>query len=313
MSADWQSRATITTLKKRGQLLKTIRNFFDERNVWEVETPLLSKNTVTDPYIDSIAIPAEAPLYLQTSPEYGMKRLLASGSGSIFQICKAFRQEELGRFHHHEFTMLEWYRIGFDHLQLMEEVDELLQLTLMTQPAEKLTYQQVFQKFLDIDPFHITSQGLAEKVKSFPAFADISGFNYDDKDACLQLLLSEVEPSLGQTRPCFIYNYPSTQAALAKCLKSTPPVAARFEVYVKGLELANGFYELQDEKEQRQRFIKNMATRKTLGKDPIAIDELFLDALKTGLPECAGVAMGIDRLAMLAFAKDTIEDVISFR
>lgn len=303
----WQPSAPLEHLKIRARLLKNIRDFFNARDVLEVETPLLCHTSVTDPYIESIA--AES-YYLQTSPEYAMKRLLAAGSGPIYQISKAFRKEEAGRFHNPEFTMLEWYRPGFDHLQLMNEVDELLQITLQTKPADKKTYRDTFINHLQLDPHLATLNELmnAAAMQQLNIQTDIH-----DRDTWLQLLLSHcIEPQLGQQHPYFIYNFPASQAALAKIQPTVPPVASRFEVYFRGIELANGFHELQNATEQRDRFEKNRATRQTLKLPDMEIDEFFLAALESGLPDCAGVALGVDRLLMLAANANHIKEILSF-
>lgn len=317
VDAAWQPSASIETLRARAKILNLIRNFFSERDVLEVETPLIGHTSVTDPFIESIpvfcktaALQAPTQYYLQTSPEYAMKRLLASGSGAIFQITKAFRQEELGRFHNPEFTMLEWYRPQFDHHALMDEVDELLQFILKTERASRYTYQQLFEKFFAINPHTATSNELmncASEQKISVAT------QIHDRDTWLQLLMSHcIEPTLGETAPCFVFDFPATQAALARIKGTDPAIASRFEVYFHGIELANGFHELQDVHEQRQRFLKNNDERQNLHLSTLPIDEFFLASLAYGLPDCAGVALGIDRLIMLATKSLTISEVISF-
>ncbi|OGT38897.1 MAG: EF-P lysine aminoacylase GenX [Gammaproteobacteria bacterium RIFCSPHIGHO2_12_FULL_38_14] len=309
---NWLPSADIETLKLRAKLLQNIRDFFNQKKILEVETPLLSYTSVTDPFIASIkALVADnKSYYLQTSPEYAMKRLLAAGSGSIYQITKAFRQGELGRFHNPEFTMLEWYRIDFDHHQLMDEVDELLRLTLRTQAAEKISYAELFQTYLKIDPHHATLNEL--KITATNCGLVIHN-DIHDQDTWLNLLMSHcIEPQLGFERPCMIYDFPASQAALARIQASSPKVASRFEVYIQGIELANGFHELQNAAEQRERFENNLQERKQQGLPSLAIDENFLAALQHGLPDCAGVALGIDRLMMLAAKKNTIAEILSF-
>lgn len=308
--------ASIETLRLRAHILKLIRDFFASRNVMEVETPLLCHTSVTDPFIQSI--PAfyqghshqqEQTYYLQTSPEYAMKRLLASESGAIYQITKAFRQGDIGRFHNPEFTMLEWYRPNFNHHDLMDEMDDLLQFTLKTRPAEKKSYAHVFQTFLSINPHHATLDELMNCANDNHLM--IAG-EITDKDTWLHLLLSHcIEPKLGEERPCFIYDFPASQAALARIQPGSPPLASRFEVYFRGIELANGFHELNDANEQRERFQKNLQERKSLHLPLLPIDELLLASL-AHLPDCAGVALGIDRLIMLATNSDSIADVMSF-
>lgn len=320
----WQPTATLSILKKRAEIIRQIRQFFAARNVLEVETPLLSHATVTDPHV--IGIPAifqreglpEQTLFLQTSPEYAMKRLLAAGSGSIFQICKAFRQGDLGRYHNPEFTMFEWYRIGFDHHELMNEMDELLQTILQTPAAERLSYAQAFEKYVGLNP-HTTSlaelmQCVHDQQIQFVSLPNTSFSEENEKNMWLALLLTHcIEPKIGRDRPVFLYDFPVSQSALAKIRQAeNPPVASRFEVYFKGHELANGFHELQNSHEQRKRFADELLVRQQNNIAPAVIDENFLAALDAGLPECAGVALGVDRLIMLALAAKSIDEVMSF-
>lgn len=307
---DWQPTATQHILKKRAHILKAIREFFQERHVLEVETPLLCQHTVTDIHIESFALQTELEtLYLQTSPEFAMKRLLAAGSGDIFQISKAFRKEEQGRYHQAEFTLLEWYRIGFTHHDLMDEMDALLSYILHCAPAKRLRYAALFQQYLAIDP------GTCDisQLKAIAQAHHITPLDSDNKDFWLSLLLNHlIEPKLSPNQPTFIYDYPANQAALAQIREGNPPLAERFEVYVGPQELANGFHELRDPEEQRLRFEKDLAQRAQQGKSRPPIDERFLAALQQGLPPCAGVALGIDRLVMLVTQQDHIQKVMSF-
>lgn len=316
---DWQPTAAIKNLHLRAEILTKVRAFFAARNVLEVETPLLSHATVTDVYLQSFMtqyhpghpLPPQS-LYLQTSPEYAMKRLLAAGSGPIFQICKAFRNEgEFGRHHNPEFTMLEWYRPGFSHHDLMDETDELLQTILQLPTAERFTYTEVFTRYADINPHTISLAELKERTQKLGLFAD--GHFSDDKDQWLHLIMAEViEPKIGRGRATFIYDFPTTQAALARIRPDNPPVAERFEVYIEGTELANGFHELTDASEQRQRFYNDLQKREKLNYSPVPMDNLFLTALEHGLTPCAGIALGIDRLVMLATKANSLAEVISF-
>lgn len=315
--SQWQPTATREILETRAHILKTIRDFFMSRGALEVDTPLMCHTSVTDPFIQSIPAIFQAQPhaheyrhYLQTSPEYAMKRLLAAGSGDIFQISKAFRQGEIGRFHNPEFTMIEWYRLDFNHEDLMNEMDELLQLILKKPPAERKSYHAIFMQYLQLDPHQasLTELKNCAQDKTISVAGEIN-----DRDTWLQLLMSEyIEPRIGQDKPCFIYDFPASQAALARIQPTHPPLASRFEVYYRGIELANGFHELQDANEQRKRFEKNLAERKQLGLNTLPIDEFFLSALEHGLPNCSGVAMGIDRLIMLATNSETIAQVLSF-
>jgi len=320
----WQPTATFSTLKKRAEILQQIRHFFAARNVLEVETPLLSHATVTDPHVAGIPavfrrdnLHAEQIVYLQTSPEYAMKRLLAAGSGSIFQISKAFRQGDIGRLHNPEFTMLEWYRVGFDHHDLMDEMDELLQMILQTSAAERVSYAALFEKILGINPHTASVQQLRECARDqaiqFVFQQDEFLSAAIERDMWLALLLTHcIEPQIGQERPIFLYDFPESQAALAKIrYEEVPPIASRFEVYFKGVELANGFHELQNAAEQRKRFENDWLIRQQ-NKMAVTIDENFLAALEAGLPECSGVALGVDRLIMIALGAAAINDVMSF-
>ncbi|GLX78098.1 elongation factor P--(R)-beta-lysine ligase [Thalassotalea insulae] len=316
----WKTDLSWQVAKLRADYLNTIRSFFLEKNVVEVETPLLSQGTVTDVHLeafdsryDFLSSKCEGThLFLQTSPEFAMKRLLASGYGSIYQICKAFRYEEAGRFHNPEFTMLEWYRIGFDHFHLMEEVSELLQQVLACKPASKISYQQAFQQYLNIDPLDTSLSELKQLMTEQNILGDWIA-EETDHDVLLQVLFSEcIEPKIGQQTPCFVYHYPSSQSALAKISALDNRVAERFECYFKGVELANGFNELTDACEQVERFEKDNQHRRKLGKAEKPIDNRFIAALTEGLPQCSGVALGVDRLLMLALETNTIAETMTF-
>ncbi|NOI83399.1 elongation factor P--(R)-beta-lysine ligase [Vibrio tubiashii] len=318
MSDQWQPTASIEQLRQRANVLAQIRRFFAERNVLEVDTPAMSHATVTDIHLHTFQTEFIGPgyadgskLYLMTSPEFHMKRLLAAGSGCIYQINKAFRNEENGRFHNPEFTMLEWYRVGFDHHKLMDEMDALLQVVLECGQAERVTYQQAFIDVLGVCPLEGTMTELklaAEKL----GLSDIAEPE-EDRDTLLQLLFSiGVEGKIGQTAPAFVYDFPASQAALAKINQQDSRVADRFEVYFKGIELANGFHELDDPQEQLKRFEQDNAKRIEMGLSPQPIDHHLIAALESGLPECAGVALGVDRLIMLAIGCDHIDQITAF-
>ncbi len=312
----WQPTASRQNLQQRAAILATIRQFFLDRHVMEVETPLLGHSTATNPFIDSLMVAEvnqhQHPPYLQTSPEFPMKRLLAAGSGSIYQICKAFRAEENGRFHNSEFTMLEWYRVGFDHHQLMDEVDELLKLILDTISAERVTYAQLFQHFVGVDPHTASASTLAARAQQ-RAISIPKNAHMEDVDFWRQLLMMHyIEPHIGQLRPIFITDYPASQAALARIRPGNPPVAERFEVYFRGIELANAYHELGNPDEQRHRFQLDNQRRAALGLPQIPLDNALIAALAHGLPDCAGIALGIDRLVMLATQATSIAEVISF-
>ena len=317
-SLNWRPSASIANLQKRAQIINQIRQFFAGRNVWEVDTPSLCSSTVTDLHMQAFVTEFTCPpsgktqsLYLQTSPEYAMKRLLCAGSGAIFQICKAFRNEDAGPNHNPEFTMLEWYRPGFDHLQLMEELSELVQVVLGCKAADKISYQQACQQFLHLDP-------LSASLEEVRALGSELGYGHicaqeQNIDTLLQLLFCQhVEPNIGQDAPCFVYDFPASQAALARISSVDSRVAQRFELYYQGKELANGFHELADAREQRQRFSHENKQRAANGLEQVSIDGHFLDALQAGLPDCAGVAVGIDRLIMLALGESDISRVLAF-
>jgi elongation factor P--(R)-beta-lysine ligase len=297
-------------------MLDAAREFFRLRGVLEVETPILSAAAVSDPQIESLAtqiagMPGRA--YLCPSPEYAMKRLLAAGSGDIYQICKVFRDAERGRWHNPEFTMLEWYRLGFDDAALMDEVEMLIGQLLAPlrtlQPAEHLSYSDALQRHAGVDAFSSSDAELLEAA----ARHGITCEAQLDRDAKLDLLMGLiVGPRLGRENPCFVCDYPESQAALARLKPGLPRVAARFELYLDGLELANGFHELVQPREQRGRFVKDLALRRARGQGQAPLDENLLAALENGLPDCAGVALGFDRLLAIALGANQLADAMSF-
>ncbi|MFP9231059.1 elongation factor P--(R)-beta-lysine ligase [Pectobacterium cacticida] len=317
-TTSWQPSASVANLLKRASIIAAVRGFFTDRGVLEVETPAMSQATVTDVFLSPFQTRFVGPgaadgmtLYLMTSPEYHMKRLLAAGSGPIFQLCRSFRNEEAGRHHNPEFTMLEWYRPHYDMYRLMNEVDDLLQQILDCEGAEMLSYQQAFLRHLEIDPLSVDKTQLREVAEKL-GLGDIAN-REDDRDALVQMLFTfGVEPNIGRDKPAFVYHFPATQASLAEISSEDHRVAERFEVYFKGIELANGFRELTDADEQRQRFEQDNRKRAARGLPQQPIDENLLAALRHGLPECAGVALGIDRLIMLALGAETLGDVIAF-
>ncbi len=312
--ADWRPSANTDLLRLRADVLARVRRFFADRGVLEVETPLLAPATVTDLHIDSI--PAQVQIqgglqtfHLQTSPEYAMKRLLAAGSGACYQICKSFRQSDAGARHNPEFTMLEWYRPGFSLEQLMTEVEQLLREFLPRASVPRLSYRELFQRHLGINPHRIELESLRRLAREkLPV--DATQLNATD---CLQLLLGHaIEPDLPAY--CFIYDYPADQAALAKTGPNPEgePVARRFELFSRGMELANGYDEETDGKVLRARFERDRQKRAELGRPAPEIDEKLLAALDHGLPPCAGVALGIDRLLMHLSNANSITKVLPF-
>jgi len=307
--SDWQPTTSLDALCLRARLYQQLREFFLQRKVLEVETPLLGQAASTDIHLASLCVDNQQ--FLQTSPEFAMKRLLAAGSGAIYQICKSFRQGESGNRHNPEFTMLEWYRPGFDHFQLMAEIAELLISLLGERPVRQLSYRSAFAQVLAIDP-HLAD------VSALSALAEQhTGYQADDesRDTLLDLLMSQViEPQLGRGELTFIYDYPASQCALAKVKidAQDAAVAERFELYVDGIELANGYHELTDAQEQQRRFDADLAERKRRGLPELPTDQKLVAALQSGMPDCAGVAMGLDRLLMLMAGTDSIRDVIAF-
>lgn len=282
----------------------------------EVETPILSAAAVSDPHIESLSTRVagmEAPFYLCTSPEYAMKRLLAAGSGDIYQICKVFRDAERGRWHNPEFTLIEWYRLGFDDAHLMAEVEALIGEMLVPYrrlaPAEHLSYAAALRQHAGVDAYDASDAELMASAQrhGIVCHAEL------DRDAKLDLLMGlVVAPRLGLERPCFIVDYPASQAALARLKPGVPAVAARFELFLDGVELANGFHELIDGGEQRARFTVDLRTRQARGQVQPPLDERMLAALTAGLPDCAGVALGFDRLAALAIGAPRLADAMAF-
>ena len=317
MSELWQATAPIENLRKRADIFARIRRFFSERNVMEVETPLMTAAAVSDPYIDTIEcryhpLPGqqEQTRYLQSSPEYAMKRLLASGSGAIYQICKAFRNGECGRRHNPEFTMLEWYRPGFDHHQLMDEVEALVGPVIGNNGFQRISYGELFRHYLNIDLPAVTVAELAAITRQH---IDVE-MEDENRDNWLNLLMSHViEPQLADKGAVFVYDYPASQAALSRIAEDNEghAVACRFELFVAGVELANGYYELTDADEQARRFQRDVTQRQLEGLPVRPTDSLLVDALEAGMPACAGVAMGLDRLVMLTLGTEQISDVIA--
>ena len=312
----WSPRASMETLRLRAALIASIREFFARRNVLEVETPTLSAAGASDPNLESLTARARAlgdsEHYLATSPEHAMKRLLAAGSGDIYQLCRVYRDGELGRWHQPEFTLLEWYRVGWDETALMNEVDDLLRLLLApTRPrtsTTRLSYREAFRRFLNVDPRE-DSVALARRLGNLGVTVP-SGI---DRDGLLDLALGAViAPGFDPDSVTFVYDYPASQAALARIKTASPPVAARFEAFSGGLELANGYGELTDADEQRSRFEAERRKRRDAGLPAPPVDEDLLAALSHGLPTCAGVAVGVDRLVAVAAGLDTVAETMSF-
>ncbi|MDF2940391.1 MAG: epmA [Gammaproteobacteria bacterium] len=312
---NWQPTASIENLKARSAILREVREFFHQRAVYEVETPVLASAPVTDPFLTALetkcSVFPNKTLYMQTSPEYAMKRLLSAGSGSIYSLGKAFRDDECGKLHNPEFTMLEWYRVGFDDSKLIDEIDELLKLVLKSQPMQRMSYKQAFEAHLGINP-HKADIRLLQAI-CLDRMGEINGL-VPNKDTYLQLLMSDViEPELGFEAPVVITDFPASQAALARTRTvDGDNIAARFEIYVKGIELANGYYELKEAAIQKERFDADLAKRQAENLKAVPVDEKLLAALEAGFPDCAGVALGIDRLVMLALNASHINEIMAF-
>lgn len=306
----------LTYLKDRALMLGKARHFFYERNVTEVDCPALSVSSPIDLHIDvmKVALNKGETGYLHTSPEYGMKRLLATGIGDIYQISHVFRDGEIGPLHNPEFTMAEWYRIGFSFEEMIEETLDFIRLFLGNLLCQAISYRETLEKFLGIDYLRASAAELLEFAGKHNLDLPKDAEHWD-KDTLLQLLVSFlIEPKLGQDHLFVIKHFPASQAALSKTLTlpSGEHAACRFEVYYKGIELANGYHELTDPLEQRRRLEASNQARLCAGKEELKIDERFLEALEFGLPDCCGVAVGFDRLIQLKHGTAEIRDVIPF-
>ncbi|WP_317930002.1 EF-P lysine aminoacylase EpmA [Halioxenophilus sp. WMMB6] len=306
----WRPSASLAVIKARAALLAHIRHFFAERAVLEVDVPSLSRHTVTDPNLIPVTSHTNGgDAFLQTSPEYFMKRLLVAGSGSIYYLGKAFRDQEFGRRHHPEFTMLEWYRLGFDDQQLIEETLALVTGLLPAKPVTRVTYGQLFAGHFGINPHTASEAELAELAQRTcqPAF------HQADRNTWLDLLFSHcLEPTLAGIT--VVADFPASQGALAKVMANDAgeQVAKRFEIYVDGLELSNGYWEATGAVELQARFERDQATRLAAGLPVPAIDPDFMAAMHAGLPECAGIALGVDRLLLLMSGVKTLAETMSF-
>lgn len=335
---DWRPTASLERLRQRAKLLSAVRRFFDERGYWEVETPLLSHDVCVDTWLDPLCVtrpdPTRVrPMFLQTSPEFGMKRLLAAGADAIYQVTRSFRRGEMGRLHNPEFTIVEWYRVQSNIAAQMDLVEELVRTVQAVAertpnlpgdavagegaagtPArfERLSYDEAFERFAGQRVLSATPDELAALAQrhNVPVPA---GFPVDDRDVWLNLLLaSVVEPRLAELGGVFIYDYPASQAALARLRCDQPPVAERFELYLHGIELCNGYQELTEAAELATRMRHHAERRRSGGLDELPTNSRLLEAMRHGLPECAGVALGFDRLAMWALRATAITDVLTF-
>lgn len=314
MSDAWRPYANKQLIKLRADTYTGIRQFMAERKILEVETPVLTHATVTDVQLDSFRSEYSSPqtsfgknLFLQTSPEYAMKRLLASGTGAIYQISKVFRNEEQGKLHNPEFTMLEWYQPNYDHHQLMHEL-ELLLSRFAVNHCNKIGYGELFLEHTGMDPHTCETNDLKSLAQQYGFSSTV-----EERSVLLDFIFSDkITSTLGNTRPMFVYDYPACQCALAKLSGKPPKVAERFELFINGMEIANGFHELTDADEQLARFEQDLVSREKVKRKDLSVDHLFLDALKHGLPDCAGVAVGIDRLLMAMTGIKDIREVLTF-
>jgi len=307
---NWRPTATADQLRARARLLRDIREYFSGQAVMEVETPLISSAGNPDPEIESIKTADGS--YLRTSPEFPLKRLLAAGSGDIFEMGRVFRAGESGRSHNPEFTLLEWYRNGFSYHRLMEEVAALVRHCGRGKfdhwPEQKLSYQQLFLDSLDLDPFKASQQELCAKANE----CGIDDIELDRRQ-WLDLLISVViQAELPKNQLTFVYDFPADQAALSRVRPGDPPIAERFELYLGRTELANGYQELSDGQEQRRRFEAENTQRENRGQASCEVDHHLLEALENGMPECAGVALGVDRLLMAIVGAKSIDEVTAF-
>ena len=320
-ASDFRPTAKWATLRKRAELLARVRNFFSTRGFLEVDTPILSADSVVDRHLDPLVTKVsgiDEPLYLQTSPEFCMKRLLAAGMGdadaptAIYQITHAFRDKEIGPLHNTEFTMVEWYRTGDAIDEGTQLLSELVDSLLERGRADRITYAGAFQQQLGVDP-HTASTAELATVAAEHSLVVPESLASDDRDGWLDLLMAEsVAPQLGRQRPAIVFDYPASQAALAEVRSDATPVAERFELFVDGVELANGYHELTDPDEMRKRNCKVNSLRSADGKQTLSEDSKLLAAMESGLPPSTGVALGFDRVLMLFVGARSLADVIAF-
>jgi elongation factor P--(R)-beta-lysine ligase len=318
---DWQPCCSQEMLRNRASLLQKIRQFFAEKNVIEVETPLICSAVGTDPNLDFFTtqynhLPVPQQLFLQTSPEFAMKRLLAAGSGSIYQICKAFRNGESGRFHNPEFTLLEWYRVGYDLYQLMDEVAELMRVLFfensLLKHVQRIGYESLFMQYTGLNALVFSY----EKYCTYALdneLADAVALCGQDHALWLDFIFShKIQPQLEHHTLWLVYGYPACLPSLARVNVHNSLAVDRVEVFLNGVELGNGYYELKDAKEQERRFDREIAFRHETKRPATAKDKRLLAALEAGLPDCSGVAIGIDRILMLLSNSRSIDNVLAF-
>ncbi len=321
MVEKWRPACDLKQLQCRAQMLEKIRWFFKQKRVLEVETPLLCHTTGTDPQLDFFSsfyhcVPDKQQMFLQTWPEFAMKRLLAAGSGSIFQICKAFRNGEFGRFHNPEFSILEWYRVDYNLPQLIEETIALLSDVLeerdLAAETKIFSYQQLFKEITGLNALVFCPESYISYAEN-NALIDAIKLCENDHSLWLDFIFShKVQPTLAQYSLCIVHGYPAIQASLARINPDDSTIADRFEVFINAMEIGNGFKELADSKEQELRFNQENQTRKEKGLELVNKDNYFLDALSAGLPDCSGIALGLDRLLMIITNTETIKEVLTF-
>ncbi len=308
----WRPGASRLAMEARAEILSNIRTFFAERKVIEVETPVLSQAGNSDPNICGISTDSRAKKYLRTSPEYAMKRLLASGHGDIYELGRVFRAGEAGRYHNPEFTLLEWYRRGWTYLDLADETIDLIRFCGHGQfddwPANRVSYRELFQRETGLNPLTCEEPDLESCVFERGIQAGPMG-----QQEWLDLVLSQIiQPALPGETFTILYDYPPEQAALARIRSGNTPVAERFEIYLGQMELANGYQELTDAAEQLRRFQRESSMAESRGEETVPLDKNLIAALRHGLPECAGVALGVDRLLMSCLKLDRIDSVLAF-
>jgi elongation factor P--(R)-beta-lysine ligase len=318
---DWQPSCSLELLRLRAQLLQKIRQFFAERNVLEVETPVLCSAIGTDPNLDFFAttydrLPQKQTLFLQTSPEFAMKRLLAAGCGSIYQICKAFRNGEVGRYHNPEFTLLEWYRVGYNLPELMDEITELMKFLFAEndglQNVQRISYQSLFQQQTGLNPL-VFAYNDYQKYALDHGLVDAINLCGQDHARWLDFIFShQIQPNLRQNTLWLVYGYPACMPSLARISEDSFLVTDRVELFLDGVELGNGYYELNDAKDQERRFDKEIALRQATMRPSVNKDMRLLAAIASGLPDCSGIAIGLDRILMLLTNSPAIDEVLAF-
>ena len=311
---NWQPGASLATLRQRAKLLSIVRKFFADRDILEIETPLLSSATATDVHLTSLTtkltnLIESKTYFLQTSPEFAMKRLLANDVGPIFQICKAFRGDSLTSLHNPEFSILEWYRPGFEMEKLMDEVADLIDATIGVSKITRLSYLEIFKGKLGVNPHVCSLEELAELANSR---IDINSCDLSFSDYLDLVMTTLIEPELPEY--CFVFDYPKSQAALSDVESDADGnvIAKRFELYCRGMEIANGYLELTDPVEQRRRSETDNANRSDKGLPQLPIDENLIAALDAGMPKTSGVALGLDRLLMVIDEINDIDKALAF-